>query len=123
MYKIEARSVDSRRVTNSILGDFIRDAKEDQNFPPDILSFDNLESYLIKKNACFEALEAAQKSWKHYKRDIFQEKKLDYLKEYSLKERFKMQNENKFLYFLLEKVELEQCLFSALIASENITMG
>ena len=47
--------IDSKRATNSIFGDFVRDAKEDKYFP-EISSFSELESYLISKNACLEAL-------------------------------------------------------------------
>lgn len=45
--------------------DFIIDAKSDTRFP-NAKSWDALESYLYRRGACYQAIEAAEQLWKKY---------------------------------------------------------
>ena len=45
--------------------DFINDAKSDSRFP-DAKSWDELESYLHRRGACYQAVEAGEQLWKKY---------------------------------------------------------
>jgi hypothetical protein len=50
----------------SLLRNFIDDARDDENFPVRVTSFDELHGYLLSQNACSEAIEAGAKLWKLY---------------------------------------------------------
>lgn len=48
------------------VGDFIRDARADTDFPPTIASWPRLKGYLYACNACPEAVTAAKNCWRNY---------------------------------------------------------
>jgi hypothetical protein len=56
-----------RRVTDTMAGDFTRDAKGDDTLP-DAQSWDELEQYLWRCSACDEAIVAARRVWRQYRR-------------------------------------------------------
>lgn len=47
------------RVSDDPIGDFILDARSDKTFPSDVATADQLHTYLRTKNACQEAVSAA----------------------------------------------------------------
>lgn len=59
----------TRRVTNSARGDFIRDARQDKNFP-DLDSAKEYVGYLHSKRACREAVSEFKKLWAAYEKEM-----------------------------------------------------
>lgn len=55
-------------LTKDPVGDFIRDARADSLMPKNIFSQAQLRNYLRTKNACEEALHAANLAWRRYRR-------------------------------------------------------
>ena len=55
----------ARRRTDNPLGDFIADVKSDPAFP-DPRSWNDLQTYLVGRGACQEAIEAAQQVWHQF---------------------------------------------------------
>lgn len=53
-------------------GDFARDGLADAGFPSGAKSWEAVESYLLSKRACLEALEAGRQIWRCYVRDMAQ---------------------------------------------------
>lgn len=51
-------------------GDFARDALEDAAFPTGAKTWDAVESYLLGKRACLEAMAAGRQIWRSYVRDM-----------------------------------------------------
>lgn len=51
----------------SPVGDFIRDVRIDDTFPPNIKSWEQLRGYLFTQHACSECVNAAHKCWQNYK--------------------------------------------------------
>jgi hypothetical protein len=56
----------ARRITNTPAGDFVKDAREDGQLPGDFPSWDRLHSYLGRRSACSEAIDAARTVWRGY---------------------------------------------------------
>lgn len=59
----------SRRVTDTAVGDLIKDARADRSFP-DVQSLDELLAYLRRRHACREAIAAARTLWSQYVRYV-----------------------------------------------------
>lgn len=53
-------------------GDFARDALEDTAFPGGAKTWGALESCLLGKRACLEAIDAGRQIWRSYVRDMAQ---------------------------------------------------
>ena len=60
----------SRHVTDTIRGDFIRDARDMIEIGrfPDPPTWDNLEVYLGLRHACPEAMRAGRQLWREFSR-------------------------------------------------------
>ena len=94
--------VDAKRITSTPLGDFIQDAKDDCNFP-NISSFDELESYLMKKGVCDEALEALKKAWRCYEKDHSQGKSVQVPKKIAFQRKLQYAKKEKIPVFSCQK--------------------
>ena len=57
-----------RNITGTIQGDFIRDVQLDINFPNNIETLGQLNTYLDKRNAVNEVFPVAKKVWQQYLR-------------------------------------------------------
>jgi hypothetical protein len=55
----------TRHVTDTMRGDFIYDAKRDGELP-DVQTWNALQSYLIRCQACDEAIKAGRALWKEW---------------------------------------------------------
>ena len=55
-----------RRAADTPEGDFVADALRDPDFP-DAKSWDELEGYLRRRNACPEAITAGRVVWRQYR--------------------------------------------------------
>ena len=60
--------VRSQPAQDNARGDFIRDVRDDKEFPARIYSWSTLESYLFEYNACDSLLEQARQLWLEYQR-------------------------------------------------------
>jgi hypothetical protein len=56
----------SRRAGDNPRGDFIRDCRDDPNFPAGISTLSELRTYLMRANACSEAWAEARVLWREY---------------------------------------------------------
>lgn len=59
----------SRRAADNIRGDFINDAKADRKFPEAAATWGDVETYLLVRGACREAVQAGRKLWNEYARN------------------------------------------------------
>lgn len=82
--------IDSRRPSNTPMGDFIKDAQRDTSFPK-TFSLEELTSYLSEQTGiCDEALEASQIALKKYKKALSQGHTIKQTKAFA-KKRFERQ--------------------------------
>jgi hypothetical protein len=54
------------KITNDAVGDFIADARRDESFPKQVKTVAGLKRYLRARDACDNAIEAAEKVWSGY---------------------------------------------------------
>jgi hypothetical protein len=59
--------IQTARVSNDPRGDFIGDAKSDDELP-NATTWDDLESYLRRQRACDEAIAAGREVWEEFER-------------------------------------------------------
>lgn len=62
------RFLNETRFRSPYARDFRKDAVFDRNFPTNIRTWEQLDNYLLCRQACREAVLGARTAWKHYER-------------------------------------------------------
>lgn len=60
--------INQRRNTRGSAGDFVRDAKNDDTFPDQMVSWQDIKSYLVSQRAIPDAIKAGHQVWVSYAR-------------------------------------------------------